>query len=230
MVQSVMKKLLPPILIGCVIVAFWVMLSRFFTLDEAKRWAVLLSTYAQTHGGIVFISLAAVQALGMFFSLPSKGIVTVLGGALIGTLGGSIATLSGVLLGTTVLFFVARTFLRDKVSHKLGTRFRAVQERLAQHPIRAMIGLRLFITLPYGPITLAAALSPMRYRDFLIGTLIGDIPVVVVYCIAGKQLMSLTKMSEAISPWTVAAFVGIAALFIVGAFFKRKQLKPSDGV
>lgn len=222
-----MKKAIPGILIGGVIVAFWVILSRFFTLDEAKRWAVVLSAYAEAHAWVVFVSLAGVQAVGMVFSLPSKGILTVLGGALLGTAAGSIASLSGVLLGTTVLFFAARSFLRDKVSQKLGNRFRAVQDRLARHPVRAMIGLRMFITLPYGPITLAAALSTMRYRDFLVGTLIGDIPVIVVYCMAGRQLMSLTKMSEAISPWTVGAFIGIAALFIVGAFFKRRRPKPS---
>ena len=92
-----------------------------------------------------------------------------------------------------------------------------------------MIGLRLFITIPYGPITLAASLSAMRYRDFLMGSLIGDIPVVAVYCMAGKQLMSLTKMSEAISPYTFVAFIAIAVLFIAGAFARRKQPRVRQG-
>jgi uncharacterized membrane protein YdjX (TVP38/TMEM64 family) len=224
-----MKKAVPPILIGAVIFSFWVVLSRFFTIDEAKTWAVNLSGYAEDHVWTVFAVLFAAHAAGMLFSLPSKGILTLLAGALLGTTLGSIVTLAGALLGTTLLFFVSRCFLRERVSRKLGTRFSTIEERLSQHPIRAMIGLRLFITLPYGPISLVAALSSMRYRDFLVGTLIGDVPVVAAYCMAGQKLMSLTRMSEAISPWTAAAFMGIAVFFIVGAVMKRKKIRSKRG-
>ncbi len=86
-----------------------------------------------------------------------------------------------------------------------------------------MAGLRLLITLPYGPVTLAASLTQIRYRDFLIGSFMGDLPVVVLYSFAGQHLATLTRTSEAVSPWTVVilAAAGITVLFC--AFAGKKK-------
>jgi uncharacterized membrane protein YdjX (TVP38/TMEM64 family) len=218
-----MKKAFPILVIVIAIAAFWLVLSRFLTLEEAKRIAKEMSFYAKKNPLLVFASVLGIQFVGMLLSLPTKAIVTVLTGALLGPFVGSIATIVGVISGTTALFFCARYFLRGWFLRQLGSKFKPVEERLNRHPIRALIGLRMFITLPYGPITLTAALSSIRYRDFLIGTLIGDLPVIVSYSIAGRQLFSLTQMSEALSPWTVAALVAVGLFFIVTAFLGNKN-------
>jgi uncharacterized membrane protein YdjX (TVP38/TMEM64 family) len=220
-----MKKTVFIVIIALLIAAFWLILSRFFTLEEAQRIATELSAFTESHYPLVLLSLFAAQSAGMIFSLPSKAIITLLSGALLGPVVGSIATLAGVLSGTTVLFFAARCFLRNWTAQKLKANFSALEERLSHHPIRAVMGLRLFITLPYGPVTLAAALSPIRYRDFLIGSLLGDLPVIVVYCIAGQQLLSLTKMSQAVSPWTAAVLIAAGLFFVVTAVFGKTRTR-----
>jgi phospholipase D1/2 len=226
-----MKKALPIFIIVIAIAAFWVVLSRFLTLEEAKRIAREMSFYTEKNPVLVFAALAFFQFAGMLLSLPTKAIITVLTGALLGPFVGSIATVIGVIGGTTALFFTARYFLRDWFKRQLGEKFKPVEERLNRHPIRALMGLRMFITLPYGPITLTAALSSIRYRDFLIGSLLGDLPAIIAYNIGGRQLFSLTQMSEAISPWTVAAFVSVGLFFIVAAFLgKKRKGEPSDGL
>lgn len=216
-----MKKTVFIVIVALLIAAFWAFFSRFFTLEEAQRIAIELSNFTEKHYSVVFLSLFAAQSVGMIFSLPSKAIITLLSGALLGPVMGSVATLAGVLSGTTVLFFATRFFLRDWTAKKLKTGFAALEKRLSRQPIRAVMGLRLFITLPYGPVTLAAALSTIRYRDFFIGSLLGDLPVVVVYCIAGRQLLSLTEMSQAVSPWTAVALIAAGLFFVVTAFLKK---------
>ena len=216
-----MKKLLPFLIVGALIAGFWLLISRYLTLAEAQGLARNLAEFTETHRAAVFSALALSQAVGMVFSLPTKAILTLLSGALLGPVWGSAASLIGVLAGTSLLFFGSRRFFRDWVKRKLGKRFAPIEERLNRRPVRAVAGLRLFITLPYGPITLAAALSAVRYRDFLIGSAIGDLPVIVVYTIAGKQLLQLTAMSEAVSPWTAAALVGVGLFFVVTATLGR---------
>ena len=68
--------------------------------------------------------------------------------------------------------------------------------------------------LPYGPITIACALVGIRFRQFAIGSLLGDLPVAALYAFAGSRLMLLASTDEAISPVTIAALVaaGVAAL------------------
>ncbi len=217
-----MKKVIITLSTILAVSVLWFLFRNYFSLEQAQHIAKKSFDYSQKNVPAVFAILAGAHCITMICSLPTKAVLTLLAGALLGTAGGTVCTLVGVLPGTTVLFFTARYFFRDWVLNKLGPRLKRVEERMSERPIRAIIGLRLFITIPYGPVTLAAALSSTRYRDFFIGTIIGDLPVVVAYCVAGKQLFDLTGVSEAVSPWTAVTFAGAGLFILVTAFLGKK--------
>ncbi len=220
---NVMKKALLIALVFAVIALFWIVLSRYFTLSDIQRIARDSLAVARAHPFQVFGLLVLGHVIGMALSLPSKALMTLLSGVLMGPVWGSLATLSGVGIGTSGLFFAARYLLRDFVKRRLGARAEVVEQRLGRHPIRALIGLRLFITLPYAPITLAAAVTSMRYRHFIIGSLIGDLPVVVAYCFAGQQLFRLTSLSEAVSPWTMGILIAVGLFVFTTSVIGRSR-------
>ncbi|MCP4601915.1 MAG: TVP38/TMEM64 family protein [Proteobacteria bacterium] len=205
------------------VAAAWVFVSHNLTLERIQSIAGDATDLSNEHFVLVFIALASAQAIGMGLALPTKALLTLLAGALLGTMVGSAATLIGVLAGTSILFFGARYVLRERVAKHLSARAKQIEQRVSNRPIRTMIGLRLFIALPYGPCTITAALSSMRYRDFLVGTLIGDIPVILLYSIAGQRLSTLASTSEALSPLTVAILIAAGLLFLVGTLLGRKQ-------
>jgi uncharacterized membrane protein YdjX (TVP38/TMEM64 family) len=218
-----MKKTLAIALVLAAIAAFWLAVSQFFTLQDIQRIARSAKTVSIERPLLVFLALAFSQSIGMALSIPTKALLTLLSGALLGPLWGSASTLLGVVSGTTALFFTARYLLRNQIRQKLGNRAQQIEERLARHPVRALVGLRLFITLPYGPITLAAALTSMRYRHFIAGSIIGDLPVIVSYCFAGRELLALTSVSEAVSPWTVVTLVVVGVFILVTALMGRAK-------
>ena len=222
--RKISKSTLAWLCLGVALVgALWFMASHTLNLEEIKRIGQNLSEFQASHRNVIFVSMVTAQVVGMSLSLPTKAVLTLLSGAMLGTLLGSAATLIGVLAGTSILFFVTRRLFQKRAQKRLGDLAKKIETRISQRPIRAMIGLRLFITLPYGPITLAAALSTIRFRDFLIGSLVGDTPVVVLYTIAGQQLFALTSVSEALSPITVGILVGIGIIFLVGALGGRRR-------
>ena len=196
---------------------------EFVSLEEIKRLSRELVHFKEQNMTVLFGVLAATQALGMIFSLPTKAVLNLLAGALLGTVWGSVATTLGVLSGTTILFFAVRHLFRDRFAKKMEGSVRNLEQKISRRPVRAMIGLRLFITLPFGPITVAAGLSSMGYRDFIVGTAIGDIPVVVLYSLAAQRLMSITSVSDALSPSTVAILIGAALIFIVATFVGKSK-------
>lgn len=204
--------------------------GRNLTLAEIQNIAQTAKHHASSHPILVFSALALTQAVGMVFSLPTKALLTLLSGALLGIVLGATSTFCGVLVGTSLLFFASRHLLREKVLRHLVGKVGSIEKRISEKPIRTMIGLRLFIALPYGPCTIAAALSSMRYREFLLGTAIGDFPVVLLYSIAGERLFVLTSTHEALSPSTVAILIVAGLAFLVGTFFskKRRSLGSSD--
>ena len=204
-------------------IAIWFAVRQHLTMAQMQEIARAVKQHAISRPLLVFVALALSQMVGMVFSLPTKGLLTVLIGALLGPFLGTACTASGVLVGTSILFFASRHLLREKVLRHFVGKVGDVEQRFSQNPIRTMIGLRLFILLPYGPCTIAAALSSMRYRDFLIGTIIGDFPVVLLYTIAGDRLFALTSSTEALSPTTVGALVAIGCIFLAWAFFSRTR-------
>ncbi len=223
-----MKRTLLIIVVLGVVAAFWIILSLFFRLEDIQRIATYTSATTRTHPILVFLALTAAQGVGMVFSLPTKALITLLAGALLGWFYGSLSTMIGVLAGTTALFFASRYLLRGVVTRRLGKRAASLEERLSRHPIRALMGLRLFITLPYGPITLASALTTMRYRDFIIGSALGDLPVVVVYTIAGRQLFELVTVNEAMDLRTLIALLAAGAfIFVTAIVGKKKSPQPA---
>ncbi len=212
---------------AAVVGTLWFMAYRYLTLEDIKQLADTLSWYAREHRPSVIAVLLGAQMIGMAFSMPTKALLTIMAGALLGPVTGFFTTFSGVLIGTTGLFFATRNLFRHSARERFGHRAQHLEERLRRRPILAIAGLRLLINLPYGPITIAAALTDLRYRNFILGSFIGDIPVVLLYSLAGERLATLTSASEAISPLAIVILSATGILLIVGALGGRKKKKLS---
>jgi uncharacterized membrane protein YdjX (TVP38/TMEM64 family) len=210
-----------------VVALAWVAAVKYLTLEDVKVVAKAAIEVKEDYYWFVLLALFFGNVLGMAFSLPSKAVLTLLAGALLGPLIGGIVTILGVLSGTTVLFFATRHLLQKVISRRLGKRALFIDQRVFARPIRSIIGLRLFIALPFGPITMAAALSSMRYRDFFVGTIIGDIPVTFAYTIAAERLFALTLVSEALSPSTAAILIVVGLFILTSSFLGKRQRKTT---
>ena len=193
------------------------------TLDNARRFAGSAQGMASDYPLLFAAGVAIAQLVGMTLSLPTKAVITVLGGALLGVVLGSVATLLGVLTGSSLLFVFIRRVLRARVAERLGPRVTGLVERFARRPMLAIAGLRLIPTLPYAPITAAAALSPMGFRQFFVGSVLGDLPIVVAYCLAGDRLAHLGSIADVLDPVTLAAFVGVGLLVVVTALARLRE-------
>ncbi len=194
-------------------------------MEDVRAGVVGGRELAATHPlPVAGVLLVAIFACGVS-SIPLKGVLSLAGAAVLGPVAASAVVLAGILAGTTVLFRFTRRFLRQRVEERMGGLARRVEGRLTGRPVLAMAGLRLMIALPYGPVTMAAAVSSIRYRDFLMGSLLGDLPVVALYAVAGERLATLTSASEAISPATAAILVGAGALLLAGSLWGRRSLQ-----
>ncbi|MCU0662614.1 MAG: VTT domain-containing protein [Myxococcota bacterium] len=202
-------------------IAVAITLGSMVSIEDAKNVARETRQWSQSHLGLAVLCIGVAQFLSGVTGIPTKGVATLVAGALVGPLLSGVATLSGVAVGTTMLFFATRRLLGEYVRNRLGPRLAWVEERLAHRPIWSMIALRLMITLPYGPITMAAALSRVRYRDFLVGSIIGDLPVIALYSVAGSRLEALASTRDVIDPWSAtlllcAAIVMLASVLVRG--------------
>jgi len=110
-------------------------------------------------------------AAGEFLHVP--GLVFVAAGILVyGKVVGFGVALLGALVSVTFSFVVVRRIGGTPLA---GVRHRWLQgmlQRLEQHPIRTVFVLRLALWLA-PPLNYALALTPLRFRDYLIGSALG---------------------------------------------------------
>ncbi len=131
-----------------------------------------------------------------------------IGGALFAFWGGMIWTCIGTMIGYSAVFLVVRQLgLRDSIMRKHPT-WQKLAGKLKHNTVPAVI---LFRQLPLPGIVTntVLALSPIRRREFFLGTVIGLIPEAVPTTLIGaglrKEHLGLTA----------AYLIGAVALFIV---------------
>jgi len=170
---------------------------------------------------VVFILIVAVLvAAGI-----SRLVFHFIGGALFAFWGGMVWTCIGTLIGYSAVFFAVRQFgLRDALLRKHPA-WQTLAAKLKHNTVPAVI---LFRQLPLPGIVTntVLALSPIRRREFFLGTVIGLIPEAVPTTLIGagfrKEHLGLTA----------AYLAGAVALFIVvwivwGIYTRRAAAKEA---
>lgn len=126
-----------------------------------------------------FVAFAGLFALGNLIQLP--GWIFLASAVLaLGPVWGALATFSAAMLSCVVTFLVVRAFGANALRELPGPLARRLFARLDEHPVRSVALLRLvFQTVP--ALNYALALSGLRFRDYLLGTLIGLPGPLIVY-------------------------------------------------
>lgn len=134
-------------------------------------------------------------------------------------------SLAGGMVASTVGFGLARWIARDWVEERLPPRFRTWQQRLADHELAAIVGLRLLTG--YAPAAdWLLGVSPVRIRAFLAGTALGLTPTTVAMAIWGDE--AVRGIGDA--PLVAGALVAVVAILVwLVARARRRRLDPGSG-
>jgi phosphatidylserine/phosphatidylglycerophosphate/cardiolipin synthase-like enzyme/uncharacterized membrane protein YdjX (TVP38/TMEM64 family) len=140
-------------------------------------------------------------------------------GALFGPLLGPAYALAGSLLAAAATFAIGRVLGRDWVRRLASRRVTALNRRLNRHGLVAMAVLRLFPIAPFTVVNLIAGSSEIRARDYMLGSLIGMSPGIVLMTLFGDRLGAWLRHPD---PGNLAVVVGIAALAVILAWLLKR--------
>lgn len=136
---------------------------------------------------IVFILLMAINTITI---MPPTLIMMVLSGILFGPFVGSLALWLGLLLGSLGAFFIARVLAQDFVSKRVGGRVGKFNEQLKESGFTVVFIARIIGLPPYELVNYASGLSQITFRDFLLATMFGSIPVAILFASTGDRLLN----------------------------------------
>jgi len=134
---------------------------------------------------MAFLGLStAVMAFGVPWVLP---VLSFSSGMLLGGRVGVAVILAGSLIGSQLLFVVARRWMAGPIRRRWDHRLKRYDREISKRGFFYLVGLRLF-GAPQLLVSTACALSPLPARTFALATLIGLTPAIVIAVTAGSVI------------------------------------------
>lgn len=148
-------------------------------------------------------------------------------GIAFGAFEGSIYALSGSLASAAVTYGLGRWLGRETVRRLAGPRINGLSERIAQRGIIAVVVMRLLPVAPFTIVNVIAGASQISIRDYLIGTLVGMGPGIIITVAFANQLVNVVRHPTP-KAFAILALIGVGLLglsVLLQRFFKSRDVR-----
>lgn len=214
--------------IGLVVVAL-TLIWRYTALSEIVEPRRLGAFLEASRGEPwAFLMVVAVFLVGSAMVVPVNLMVLATAmafGPWLCILYGTPAALGGCLL----MYFIGARFGKDALVRMLGRRGARALEGVRERGLLAVVTCRVLPVAPASVVNLAAGASGIGLADFVLGSLIGMAPGLVLLSFIGDRIISVvTNPSIAEISVLLLAIAGYLALaFVAQAVLSRRRSRPS---
>ncbi|HEY0844770.1 MAG TPA: VTT domain-containing protein [Noviherbaspirillum sp.] len=223
------RKPMPRRLIGIGIVAIMLaLLAIAWRWTPLRDWVNLASLIAVAHNleamPLTPVAVVSSYVLAGMMMVPVTLLIAVTG-IVFGPAFGLVYALIGSLLSASVAYGVGHWLGRETVQRLLGQRINSLSRRIARRGILAMVVVRILPIAPFTVINIIAGASHIRFRDYLIGTLIGMLPGITM------TVTFVHHLAEAVrnpSMGTIAVLAGVAAALFGAAMLLQRLLRRRE--
>jgi len=192
-------------------------LSLGLVRTDALNW--LQSGGLDPHSLVTQILFSGLIGLLSITLLPTSPLL-IASGYLFGPLLGGGLSLAGLLLGALIAFGLTRYCLYEFIRSQLFRRFpklSKLDQSVQNNGFFVAITIR-FLPIPAWAINYGLSLSPIRFVDYTVGSLIGLAPIVFIIVNIGSHLTNIKSIGFIISIILYVLFLAAAALY------RRKKL------
>ncbi len=210
------------------ILAVTAMLFRWTPMAQYASKESLLSFLqairGEWWGSALFIVM---YAIGCVLALPGS-LLTLAGGAVFGTVGGTVYNVIASNLGATLAFLAARYLGKDFVQGLMkGGKLAKLDEQLGKSGFAMIFRLRLIPVMPFNGLNFGSGFSSIKYKDYLLGSFLGMLPGTFIYTYFADALLQGVKAAnrKAFLNLIVACVLLIALSFLPSLYKKLKGAK-----
>ncbi|MBC7962675.1 MAG: TVP38/TMEM64 family protein [Steroidobacteraceae bacterium] len=200
---------------------FYLDLRHFLTLEALKANHQALLLFYETHAVLMVTGFMALYILQTALSLPGATLLSLASGAIFGAATGTLYAVIAATVGAALAFLAARYLLRDFVISKFGGKLEKLNRELEQRGFNYLLFVRLVPLFPFFLINLAAGLTKLPLRTFVIATSIGIIPGGFVYVNAGASLATITSLSGVATPRVIGSLVLLGLFALAPIIYTR---------
>jgi len=203
------KKVLIGIVIFFVILTGWITFSNVNQLNQIQ----VIIQKAGWWGYLIFVSAYTIATL---LILPVTAF-NIAGGALYGEVMGLLLTTFGALISALLAFILARS-LKFSIADE---RWAKVSANLVAGGVGYSFAARLLPLIPYGVVSIVAGLSPIKRRDYLLGTLLGTPLGIAPFVFLGSTGVQFSDRHDVLP--LLASSMGLGLLIVASTWYQQHQ-------
>jgi uncharacterized membrane protein YdjX (TVP38/TMEM64 family) len=200
------------------------MIALYFAGGGAKYLDIhmyqgLFETSPAATAAIFFLAFMT----GTACSLPVTGVLAITGGVVFGTVTGFALSLLSSTLGGTLALYSTRYLFHDLVRRRFAAQLDVVNRGLEKEGAFFLFGLRMIPVIPFWSLNLLMGLTAMSVPVFMLATLLGMVPVMLILSYTGSQLGQLDdfSLSAVFSPGLVLALCLLATFPLLARLLVR---------
>lgn len=207
------------IIIGLVIVAMIAAIQfsdllSFFSLENLKNHREYLQRFVVDHYllSVVIYFLVCISVVAT--ALPLSAFMIVSAGFLFGIKWGLLYSITGATIGAMISFFWLRYLFSRAVPENLKIRLASFSKNIEKYGAFYFLSLHLMSILPFFLINALAVIAHLSLFTFAWTTLVGIIPISVLYAYMGQKLGTISSVQEVLTWPIVMTFFALALLAI----------------
>ena len=156
--------------------------------------------------------------IGTSCSLPVTAALAVASGIVFGFVVGFAVTSLSTTLGGVVSFLSTRYIFHDFAQQRFPKQIAMVNKGVEKEGAFYVFGLRMIPVIPFWTLNLAMGLTSMRVTNFMLATMLGMIPVLLILTYTGSQLGEIETFSVAtvFTPEVILSLVLLASFPFIG--------------
>jgi phosphatidylserine/phosphatidylglycerophosphate/cardiolipin synthase-like enzyme/uncharacterized membrane protein YdjX (TVP38/TMEM64 family) len=170
--------------------------------------------------------VTAIFAVASLLMVPLNAMILATGIAF-GPFPGFLYALGGVLAAAASGYGSGRLLGHDFIGRVAGARVNRLSRKLARRGVIAIAAARLVPVAPFTVVNLVAGASHIRFRHYMLGTLIGNLPGVILVTVFGPGALHVLYEWRP-SPGTVTALVMLVLVIGVAAYLVLRKRDARD--
>ena len=195
---------------------------RYTPLREWLAPGRLIEIGASLRDGELAPLIAILAFVGAGLVLFPVSILVGVTAIVFGPLLGTVYALIGATLSGAMTFAIGRHLSKDTVRALAGRRLNDLSRRLGERGLLAIIFARVVPVGPFSVVNIVAGASHIRWRDFLLGTVIGLLPGVTVASIFVDRVAAAIQEPGA---GTFAMLAAVGALLVALLWTIARKLR-----
>lgn len=214
-----LANILKYVLLLAILIIFIFVVHKFlfnghkFTMRRLRRYILSYGKFS----AFCFVIIYSIKPIVMF--IPAS-FLSVLAGNIFGPLRAFILSMIGCFFSGTVAFYLSRYLGKPFVNKILKGKVLKLDDDIEKHGFAIMFLMRLAFVFPYDPLSYAAGITKVKYKDFITGTMLGIIPEMFMYSFIGKNIRRIYS-AKVIIPILLVAFLAFFASYVYKKYKKE---------